>query len=71
VRVLSGVLEENDRISIIEPASYDQITEGDVDAHKVRKDNFSVQESELITRMSCASPSCALYINVSLHTLQY
>mmetsp|Transcript_2035 Transcript_2035/g.4485 ORF Transcript_2035/g.4485 Transcript_2035/m.4485 type:complete len:551 (+) Transcript_2035:191-1843(+) len=48
VRVLSGVLEENDRISIIEPASYDQIAEGHVDAHKVRKDNFSVQEIGMV-----------------------
>ncbi|KAL7537036.1 hypothetical protein ACHAXR_007546, partial [Thalassiosira sp. AJA248-18] len=46
VRVLSGKLEENDRISIVEPASYDQIAEGAGDAHTVRKDNFSVQESE-------------------------
>ena len=46
--MLSGALEENDRISIIEPASYDQIAEGAGDAHKVGKDNFSVQESECI-----------------------
>ena len=46
VRVLSGELSENDRISIIEPASYDQIAEDGVSNHTVRKDNFSVQESE-------------------------
>jgi len=52
VRVLSGTLAENDRISIIEPASYDQIiakggTAGSGD-HKVGKDNFSVQEIGLV-----------------------
>ena len=48
VRILSGSLEENDRIAIIEPASYDQIAEGKGDAHKVRKENHSVQESEYL-----------------------
>ena len=45
VRILSGELVEGDRISIIEPASYDQIAMGDV-SHKVGKDNYSIQESK-------------------------
>jgi len=48
VRVLSGTLAEGDRISIVEPASYDQIAEGAGDGHKVGKDNFSVQEIGMV-----------------------
>lgn len=48
VRVLSGSLLEGDRISIVEPASYEQVANGDGDAHKVGKDSFSVQESKLL-----------------------
>ncbi len=60
VRVLSGSISENDRISIIEPASYEQIMtvrgegEGgggdsaDNCAHSVRRDSFSVQEVGLM-----------------------
>lgn len=48
VRLLSGTLSEGDRISIVEPVSYDQIAEGGTGhSHKVGKDNFSVQESKL------------------------
>ena len=61
VRVLSGAIGESDRISIIEPLSYEQIMSskeqrremgevgGDIlngCAHTVRKDTFSVQEGE-------------------------
>ncbi|KAL9178973.1 hypothetical protein ACHAXT_011946 [Thalassiosira profunda] len=48
VRVLSGTLAEGDRISVIEPASYDQIAEGAGDAQRVGKDNYSVQEIGLV-----------------------
>ena len=55
VRVLSGSLVEGDRLSIIEPASYDEILAGDGNnenvTHKVGKDTYSIQESEL--RKSC------------------
>lgn len=50
VRILSGKVEENDRISIIEPASYEQIAAGNADAHIAQKDNYSVQEGELVNR---------------------
>jgi hypothetical protein len=46
VRILSGKVEENDRISIIEPASYEQIADGAANAHTAQKDNYSVQEGE-------------------------
>ncbi len=46
VRILSGKVEENDRISIIEPASYEQIAEGAGNTHTTQKDNYSVQEGE-------------------------
>jgi len=48
VRVLSGSLSEGDRISIVEPASYEQVANGDGDAHKVGKDSFSVQEIGIV-----------------------
>lgn len=48
VRVLSGSLSEGDRISIVEPASYKQVANGDGDAHKVGKDSFSVQEIGIV-----------------------
>jgi len=49
VRLLSGTLAESDRISIVEPASYDQLAEGGtVNGPKVGKDNFSVQEIGLV-----------------------
>ena len=51
VRILSGRVEENDRISIIEPASYEQIADGAATAHIARKDNYSVQEGELLNRI--------------------
>jgi len=46
VRILSGKVEENDRISIIDPASYEQIANGAANAHTAQKDNYSVQEGE-------------------------
>ena len=50
VRILSGRLDEGDRISIIEPASYGQINENADDQHHAQhllgNDTFSVQESE-------------------------
>ena len=47
VRILSGTLIEGDRISIIEPASYDMIAEGNT-THKVGKDTYSTQEIGIV-----------------------
>ncbi|KAL7547537.1 hypothetical protein ACHAWF_010824, partial [Thalassiosira exigua] len=46
VRCLSGTFQENDRISVVEPATHEAMAAGA--AHKFGKDHYSVQEIGLV-----------------------